>query len=265
MKPLRDPLPGLADLIDGLGRSVDDGSIADTAAFIAESRRRWNREMAEHVDAVVPHWSTMASYADGKTLWHVLLAVVALRRLDEYRDATAQQQHLLDWTVLLHDIAKQPTHERRDHRHAFRSATVAAQVLPLIGFQPPAADAAYEAWRTLVSTAHRFDEETGEPVQDTTKLGPIICGIDRLFEPDAARLLKAIAMHLSLTVVTDWPSPAPMTPAQESELVTADVAMLLLPLMLADSGGWAMFDPPTLARYYAETRTVFGAIDARSG
>lgn len=137
-------------------------------------------------------------------------------------------------------------------------------MLPRIGFEAAAAGATDpESWRELVSTAHRMDEAIGEPVQDTTKLGPILAGTDRLFEPDAARLIKAIALHLSLTVVADWPSPAPMTASQETALITADLESLLLPLMLADSGGWTMFDPPTLASYYHQTRKVFAAIAAR--
>ncbi len=84
-----------------------------------------------------------------------------------------------------------------------------------------------------------------------------------MFEADGARLLKAIAMHQSVTVLEDWPSLAPLTPEQEVAFITPGVASLQLPLMLADSGGWNLFDPPTLGEMYADTRRVFAGIAAR--
>lgn len=96
MRTLEAALPILAALLEDLGTSIDDGSISNGEAFTAECRQRWDGGMEAHVDAVVPNWSTMATHADGKTLWHVLLAMVALRRLDEYGLATVRERNLME-------------------------------------------------------------------------------------------------------------------------------------------------------------------------
>jgi hypothetical protein len=221
--------------------------------------------MAEVV-AVLPQWATMASFADGKTLWHVNLAMVALFDLDEYQTADAPERRLMEWTVLLHDIAKEPTEERRDHLHAFRSAAVVAGILPDLGFAITSFyEAGLDAWQQLVFASHRFDEAAGEPIADNTNLAEILAGADRLLAMDAARVVKAIALHQSVTVLAEWPSLAPLDAAQATAFITAEVAALQLPLMLADSGGWNLFDPSTLADMYSETRAVFAGIAARRG
>ncbi len=263
MRPLQEVLPLVAQLLDDLDDAVRTGAITSTDEFTAECRLRWDEALLAHVDAVLPHWSTMASYADGKTLWHVTIAMVALLRLDDYLAAGEHEQHLMEWTVFLHDIAKEPTEERRDHRHAFRSAALAARYLPRLGFATTNAFATeFESWFATADNAYREDEDAGEPVQDNRFLAEILAGADRIFEPDGARLIKAIAMHQSVTVLEEWPSLAPLTAEQEQQFVTPQVASLQRPLMLADSGGWNLFDPPTLLAMYDETRRVFAAIEA---
>lgn len=263
MRPLRDVLPRVAQLLDDLDDAVRTGTITTTDEFTAESRRRWDASLLAHVDTVLPHWSTMASYADGKTLWHVTIAMVALLRLDDYLAAEEYEQHLLEWTVFLHDIAKEPTEELRDHRHAFRSAALAARYLPRLGFATTEAYASeFEAWFEVADNAYRADEAAGEPVQDNRFLAEILDGADRMLDLDGARLIKAIAMHQSVTVLEEWPSLAPLTPEEEQQFVTPQVASLQRPLMLADSGGWNLFDPPTLLAMYDETRRVFSRISA---
>lgn len=264
MTSLREAIPALARLLDDLDQRVRTGAIEDTEAFTAECRRRWDEEMMGTVDAALPGWAKMASFADGKTLWHVTIAMVALLRLDEYLGADEHERQLMEWTVLLHDIAKEPTENRRDHLHAFRSAAVAARLLPGLGFATtPAYPTEIDQWHEMVFAANRYDEEAGEPVSDNRFLADILDGIDRMFGPDGARLLKAIAMHQSVTVLEDWPSLAPLTPEQEVAFIPPGVASLQLPLMLADSGGWNLFDPPTLEDMYADTRRVFVDIAAR--
>jgi hypothetical protein len=53
---------------------------------------------------------------------------------------------------------------------------------------------------------------------------------------------------------------APHSRAQIKTATTVEIVPALLALTLADSGGWNLFDPPTLAAMYAETRQVFGRL-----
>ena len=50
---------------------------------------------------------------------------------------------------------------------------------------------------------------------------------------------------------------APLTDEQVRASVDKDILPVLLALTLADSGGWNLFDPLTLAAMYEETRAVF--------
>lgn len=264
MRTLAEAIPPLAALLRDLNDAVAGGRYSGTDEFVAECRIRWTADLIATVDEVLPHWSTMASFADGKTLWHITIAMIALFDLDEYQDASDADRHLMEWTVLLHDIAKEPAPKTRDHLHGFRSAAVAAQTLPALGFTTTDAyPRDFADWRDIVHSAHRLDDAAGEPIPDNTNLPEIIAGIDRMFAGDGGRLLTAIALHQSVTVLVDWPSMAPLTPAQESAFITPAVASLQLPLMLADSGGWNLFDAETLASMYAETRAVFRGIADR--
>ncbi len=263
MRTIAADLPQLAAVLDDLSTGVAEGTIDSSEAFIARCRRRWDTSLIAQVDAMVPGWSTMASFADGKTLWHVNLAMAALYRLDEYLAAQPELRRVMEWTVLLHDIAKEPTHDHRDHRHAFRSAARAAVALPHLGFTTTDLfPTELEGWRGLVHGAWKHDPEAGEPIADNRFLPDIVAGVDRMFAGHAIPLLKAIALHQSVTVVADWPSLAPLTQAEERAYISTDVAALQLPLMLADNGGWNLFDPPTLHSMYAETRAVFSRIAA---
>ncbi len=264
MNPLREALPQVAALLGHLTDEIDREHITTRDEFVADCRRRWDDATLAATDAVIPHWRKMASYADGQTLWHVTAAMLALRELDEYREASPKDQKTLDWTVMLHDIAKEPTHERRDHRHAFRSAAVALRTLPRLGAATTAAfDLEVDAYHEMVLSAHRHSEAAGEDIQDNRFLPGMLAGASRLLEPEGACVVTAIALHSSITVLEAWPARAPISPDEERELVTPAVAALLLPLMLADSGGWNLFDPATLDAMYAETRQVFAGMAAR--
>jgi hypothetical protein len=64
-------------------------------------------------------------------------------------------------------------------------------------------------------------------------------------------------MHQSITSLTAWPVKAPLTADEVTAYVDKDNFTPLLVMMLADSGGWNLFDPPTLESMYKETRAVF--------
>src|SRR3712207_5982514 len=73
--------------------------------------------MAE-IDRMLPGWEHMASFEDGRTLWHVNETRAALLELDEYRAMSPQQRAAQEWIVLLHDVAQARSPARLSFRRA---------------------------------------------------------------------------------------------------------------------------------------------------
>jgi len=209
--------------------------------------------MAE-IEAAIPGWRHMASYEDGKTLWHVNVAMIALLRLEEYKAMAPADRIVEEWIVLLHDLAKEPL-KGRDHRHSFRSGALAGRVLPGLGFPVTAAYAGgFPQWFALTDGAHRLDPAKGYPVQDNTELPAIMAGAASLFKGPTLTAVKAITLHQSITSLAAWPVAAPISRAEAARYVDAELHPALLALTLADSGGWNLFDPGKLTAMYRETR-----------
>jgi hypothetical protein len=146
----------------------------------------------------------------------------------------------------------------RDHRHTFRSAAQAGRVLPTIGFPKTAAyESEFAEWFDLTDSATRFDVARQFEIQDNRKLPRILGGARRIFAEPTRTAVAVIALHQSITSLAAWPVQAPLTDDQVTAYVDAALVGPLLTLTLADTGGWNLFDPPTLASMYKETRAVF--------
>ena len=103
----------------------------------------------------------------------------------------------------------------------------------------------------------QFDEAQKLQVQDNSKLPRILSGARRIFAEPTRTAVSVIALHQSITSLAAWPVKAPLTDDQVMAYVDKDIFPALLVLTLADSGGWNLFDPPTLESMYKETRAVF--------
>jgi hypothetical protein len=115
----------------------------------------------------------------------------------------------------------------------------------------------FQEWFNLTDTATRFDSAQGFEIQDNAKLLEILGRAKRIFAEPTRTAISVIAMHQSITSLTAWPVKAPLTADEVTAYVDKDNFMPLLVMMLADSGGWNLFDPPTLESMYKETRSVF--------
>ncbi len=259
-----DALPDLDAFIEELRAEFDPARLPTMRDFADRCRPFYTDERMAEIGELIPGWSKMASYGNGITLFHTTACLMSMRDLTEYVEATGHQRVLMDWTVLLHDVEKEPTPAAKDMRHAFRSAAAAGATLPPLGFTVTKAwTDGFPAWFRLTDTAYHLDKERGAYVQDNRHLPEILGGADRLFGPDAALIVKAIALHSSITVVADWPAYAELTPEEERRFVDDDLKPVLEGLMLADHGGWNLFEPETLAAYYEETRQVFARLGSR--
>jgi len=255
--PIRDKLPALWLFLEQLHADVAAGRIKSTEQLIGRCQEFYNAGQMAKIEAVIPGWKRMASFEDGKTLWHINVAMVALLQLGEYRSLSPSQQTVQQWIVLLHDLAKEPA-GGRDHRHTFRSAAQAGRVLPTIGFPKTAAyESEFAEWFDLTDSATRFDAVRQFEIQDNRKLPGILGGASRIFPEPTRTAVAVIALHQSITSLAAWPVQAPLTDDQVKAYVDAALVEPLLMLTLADTGGWNLFDPPTLASMYEETRAVF--------
>lgn len=254
---LAETLPELWLFFEELSASVETGAIGSTEQLIERCRSFYTTERMAEIEAVVPGWKHMSSFADGKTLWHVNLAMVALLQLDEYRSMSPDRQRVQEWVVFLHDIAKEPDNGR-DHRHSFRSGAQAGRIMRGLGFPvTPVYPSEVQEWFTLTDTATRFDENQKLEIQDNSKLPEILEGTKRIFAEPTRSAVSAITLHQSITSLAAWPVKAPLTDDQIMAYVDKEIFPILFTLTLADSGGWNLFDAAKLEAMYKETRAVF--------
>ena len=250
-------LPDVWGFLEWLGAGVEAGSITSTKQLIDHCREFYTDERMNEIEAVVPGWKHMSSFADGKTLWHINVAMVALMQLEEYRAMSSSQQTVQEWIVFLHDLAKEPV-DGRDHRHSFRSAAAAGRIMPKLGFPVTSVyPSEFDAWFQVADTASRFDAEQGLEIQDNSKLPRILGGAKQIFVEPTRSAVGAIALHQSITTLAAWPVKAPLTDEEVVTYVDMEIYPVLLTLTLADSGGWNLFDRPTMEAMYEETRAVF--------
>ena len=200
-------------------------------------------EQTEQLEAIVPGWHKMASYEDGITLVHVLCVFLGLYRMPEFLSMMHDQQQLMKWVILLHDVEKGPQAGKRDHAHAFRSAVTAARVLPKVGFPVTAEyDSLIDDWTAFTRNAVRLPENSRDAIQDNRKLPEILGGIQSMFGTNtpAALILKTILFHLSVDMQL-WPPAAPLTDEEVKRYFDRDLIPMLRVMNLGDGQGWSLF------------------------
>jgi hypothetical protein len=243
-------LPDLNQFILGLVEEYKTGKINSWDDLEEKVTAFFTPEMMSQVEAIVPHWRKMASYAEGITLVHVMCVFLGLSMLPEFLRMSTYQQTLMKWIILFHDVEKEPQGGKRDHPHAFRSAVGAAQTIAKIGFPTTTDyDLLIDEWSEFTRSALTLPEDASDPFQDNRKLPQILDGIERMFgyNAPAALIVKTILFHLSVGV-TFWPPPAPLTNEEMKEYFDHELIPLLKVMHLADNEGWSMFVPENRER-----------------
>jgi hypothetical protein len=253
-------LPELAAFVDQLTEHVGSGKIDRWEPFSERTQTFYTGARMAQIESVIPGWGRMASFGGGATVLHVTGALVALKLLPEYYQASAETQRLSDWIVLLHDLGKEIHEGKRDHTHGFRSAVLAGKILPGVGF-PVTADyqSQFPGWAELTNAALRLDDDGLELIQDNRKLPEILDGIKRLFGHNSATALvvKAILLHFSIDTCSEWPQVAPLSDQEIELYIDPEFLPYLEVMMLVDSDAWALFDPQIKAKQRQETLQVF--------
>ncbi len=258
-------LPEFRQFAMGLAADCKAGTIDGWPVFQDRVRAFFTPEMMAKVEPAVPGWGQMATHANQQTLIHVTSVLVALYLLPEYQKATPDQQALMEWMVLYHDVTKVARRDKHDYVHAFRSAAEAGKGLVADGF--PVTDAYAEwinRWYVRTMNAVIFHEDIKEYIQDNRQLPEIVAGIDRLFGVRAAAgyVIKAVLLHLSIATDPDYPIVAPLTEDEIKRYLDPGTFAMLKVMMLADANGWNLFDADTKQCYRQQTLAVFNQIKA---
>lgn len=259
---IENQLPNLMPFVELLAQEYQTGTLDTWETASQWVKDFFTAEVMAQFESVVPGWGKMTSYQDGVTLTHVMCVFTALVLCPEYQRATGDQQAILKWAVLFHDLAKEPARGQRDHTHGFRSAALTGRILPRLGFPLLNANGErLETWAKLAETALSLHPEM-QQVQDNQKLPEILAGLQTLFGENtaAALILKTVLLHMSIDVLTEWPQAAPLTEAEAIRYVDTTLLPLLEIMMVVDNDAWAFFDPATKARHRAETLAVFSKL-----
>lgn len=227
-------------------------------------RAFFDSERMEQMESLIPHWQKMTSYLEGVTLTHVVCVFMGFYMLPEYRTLASAQQNLMQWIILFHDLEKKAEKGKRDPIHALSSAVTAAQRLPFLGFDTTDEySGLIDSWSDFTLSAMLVPEGAQERIPDKGKYPEIFSGIDRMFGKGSAGalLIKTVFLHLSISVVRDWPSAAPLTIDEIKSYVDKDLLPLLKVMMLADNEGWSTFYPADRAEQRAETLETFAVLE----
>lgn len=210
----------------------------------------------DEVEQEIPGWKDMAALRDDETLIHTIRALVALMINPEYQNAPVGKKRYVQWAVVLHDLAKRPvdpiTGEKiRDAIHPFRSAVLAAEILPSHGFNvTDQYEQTIRPWGKYTNEAI-ITGEKGRPIHDNRKLPGIIEGIDNMFERNssASIIVKSILFHQSLNLLIQWPDAAPLTDQEVKQYIDDDLLAALGLLVKADSDSWQLFNSVNRAQF----------------
>lgn len=253
MFSIADKIPEFWTLSKEIASDLQAEKIEDWDPLIQRMSPLLEQDFIEKMDKIIPGWKKISILHDGQTVKHTLLVLAVCFNLQEYTQADLQTRMEIEWAAVLHDLDKDRI--RSDTAHPFRSAAVAARIMPQLGFELlPHADLSHlDSWSNLVMSAQREDGE--RMVHDHSFLPEIIDGIHQQWGngTSATRILKAVLLHQSLPTLKDWSSAVLLTDRELSFSLTLKDMDVLGALMIADSDSWNIFAEPRIA-YLAELR-----------
>lgn len=263
---MQDHLPELAAFIRQSAHDCRSGTLTDWPQFAGQARDFYTPAMMDKIEGVVPGWGKMASFSKQQTLIHVTGVLTALLLLPEYQAATPEQQTIMEWTALFHDIAKEPQPPHHDYIHGFRGGAVTGKALGALGFPVTAAYASeIDDWFALTYGATILDTMYHEDIQDNNKLPEIIGGLERFYGVDTPGTLvaKGVLLHMSFPVDPDYPTLAPLSKGEIKRYINAPFLPIIVAMSLADDGGWNLFDPQRTASQRVKVMTYFDKLEPR--
>ncbi len=260
---LSDKLPALTHFTHQLATDYQSGHLSGWDDFKSQTAAFYTPDMMAQIEQVVPGWLHMSTYANRQTLVHVTSVLVALYTLPEYHAASREQQIIMEWMVMFHDVAKQAFPGKHDYTHAFRSAAITGRALAPLGFPTAAAYAhQIDEWHQLTNTAVIYDPQHAEDKQDNRKLADILAGINHLYgaKSPAALIIEGVLLHLSIDSDPSYPTVAPLTADEIMHCISLDLHPLLTMMQLVDNDSWQLFDPASKQYQREKTLAAFDNI-----
>src|SRR5215216_3053802 len=257
-----DRFPDLNQFILELVELYRAGRISSWEELEALVKAFFTPERMEQIEWIIPGWRTMVSYTDGITLVHVMCVFLGMYMMLEFQQLTREQQGLMKWVILFHDSAKIHIEGKKDAMHAFRSAVLAANTLPMLGFRTTENyPDIIQSW-SKATTEACMANSASVPIPDNQKLPEILAGMDQLYGKDtpATLIIKTALLHISLPVDAMYPTPAPLTEDEIRAYIDDQLFPLLRVMMLADNEGWSMFDPENRVRQRIDTLAAFAEV-----
>ncbi|MCP4358059.1 MAG: hypothetical protein GY796_08610 [Chloroflexi bacterium] len=259
---VRDVIPQLMQIVCGLEERVVRGELSSWLDMYTAVSQAFSPAIMTDIETRIPGWEQMAAYDNGQTRIHICSVYLAMFVTDFYQQASEHDRALWHWIVLLHDLAKKAQDGKRDRTHAFRSAVLAAQILPAVGFATLSEyEAIVDEWVVMLDTA--VLPTSGDEIQDNSKLPLIVAGIERMFEvgTPADLILKTILFHHSFSPVSAWPNPAPLTDAEIKRWISPRLWQILGPFLFFDSDAWDMyFDSQIRRKQQQEVRACIHTV-----
>ena len=253
-------LPDMMKYICVLAQEYESKKITSWELMENNVRTFFTASRLAEIEAIAQGWHDMATDINGITLIHVVAAFVSLLLCPEYQKMSKMQQELMKWIVFFHDLAKRIRKNQRDALHGFKSAAMTVKILHKLGFEVSFTyDDFIDDWIELVNSARIKREKPPGYIQDNSKLPEIIAGIEKLFghNTPAVLITRTVLLHLSISVVQDWPADAPLTPLEIKKYIDIELLPLLKTMMIVDNDAWALFDQATKEKYRRETVEAF--------
>jgi hypothetical protein len=275
----REKLAELMTFLDELDVMSKRGEPKDWDSGFETIMAFYTPERLAKIETVIPHWQQMSAFGGGVTCVHVTLVVLSTLQLPEYQAASPEEQTIMLWASLFHDVEKVLIPKEKDHVHGFRSAVTAARALPVIGFGTKAPyltdfeDWADMTWNAVCSLEQAmqhspiqqafmsYEHDIGvRETQDNRKLPEILAGIDAMFEKPAALIVKSVLLHMSLDAVTNYPHTCALSDAELRAYVDAEFYPIMKVMHLVDCDGWSYFDTELRSHWRAQILDKFTQI-----
>jgi len=100
------------------------------ALYCDESVKMLNRVDEEVTQVLSQPWIDLKKQNDTFVARHTLLVLAMVVQDPLYQEISAEEQNIIKWACLLHDIAKLgvPTIEGRDHVHPIKSGIILLEI-----------------------------------------------------------------------------------------------------------------------------------------
>ena len=267
---------------------ADDLSLsAGTRTFFKNNVKRVLEAVDAELTAVLgAFWTNLRAQSQDLLSTHTILVLWRATQQPLFDQLSLEEQNVLKWTCLLHDLAKRgtPLILGRDHCHAFRSAAAALEVFKHLGILLPTgpssksnqgANQPLESVLRLISESFqplpeiwRDDFRHGKPVVTVMhahhnlpeifhnlwelKLAPRDSFVDQIF--------RLVLFHDSIEALETRPNMINLSEKEKAKYCDQTFYKLMQILHIADNDAYVLFDESHQMRCTREIMSLYGTL-----